>query len=89
MYYGPLDQNFLPHGEGRVIKVNPMNIQLRPTRIQVFAEGTLDHGVMGEGKIWFKDGNFYDGTLLENSPLKGIMFYKEIGHKFEGDFVRG
>lgn len=39
--------------------------------------------------MWFKDGNHFEGSFLENLPLNGTIHYKEHGHKFEGNLSKG
>lgn len=89
VYFGPVNENYLPNGEGRFIRVNSFNNPMKQTRIPVFCEGLFENGNIKSGKMWFKDGNYFDGTFLDNLPLKGVINYKKPGHKFEGEFSKG
>lgn len=44
IYFGALNAEFQPEGEGRMIAVNSINTPLKPTKIPVFFEGKFEKG---------------------------------------------
>ena len=42
----------------------------------------------GRGKLYYRNGNFYEGYMRDNQPIYGI-FYKNEGYVYIGGFKGG